>query len=440
VDGMNEPTRTFKKLQLSGWRQFASVDIDFHPRLTVLTGVNGVGKSTLLNILARHVGVERPYLSVPRRNKEGGFTYWIGRLTSSEWLSGAFALSGWSQKPKNQVGEVTYSDGASAQLVVPDNVGSSYQLNFVNQQPMIGIAISSHRPLPAYRQIPNIPFTGIDPDQAYANFQNESNTHYLGQRSDQSLIFHIKSAIAAWAVMGEGNSILQPNQKQLDAYIGFTDILRKILPESLGFLELSVRPPDVVMVTKSGDFLIDAASGGVAALIEFAALIYGCSIRPDVKGRPFVVTIDEPENHLHPSLQRSLFMKLVDAFPLTQFITATHSPFIVSSLKDSNVYVLRYNTLDTVTEKTEASRVASVRLDFANRAGTASEILRDILGVPSTLPQWVETDLNRIVAKYQTRTFDETMLQQLRKELHDTGLEELFSEALAGLARSLQQR
>src|ERR1700684_3254096 len=47
------------------------------------------------------------------------------------------------------------------------------------------------------------------------------------------------------------------------------------------------------------------------------------------------------ENHLHPSLQRSLFVKLVEAFPLTQFIIATHSPFIVSGLKDSNVYVLR---------------------------------------------------------------------------------------------------
>lgn len=435
---MAEPDRIFSKLQLAGWRQFASVEIEFHPRLTVLTGINGVGKSTLLNILARHVGVERPYLAVPRRNSEGGYTYWVGRLLSAEWLTGL--LRSWGDKPKNQVGELTYSDGSTAQLAVPENVGSSYQLSVTNQQEVKGIAITSHRPLPTYQPIPNIAFHGMHPDQAYGSFINESNLRYMGGHSDRSLIFHIKSALAAWAVMGEGNSILQADKKQKEAYDGFADILRKILPDSLGFLDLSVRPPDVVMVTRSGDFLIDAASGGVATLIEFSALIYGLSIRPDIKGKPFVVTIDEPENHLHPSLQRSLFVKLTEAFPLTQFITATHSPFIVSSLKDSSVYVLRYNTLESVAEKTEASRVVSTRLDYANRAGTASEILRDVLGVPTTLPQWVESDLNRIVAKYQTSIIDESNLKELREELRVAGLEELFSEALATLARNLPKK
>ncbi len=50
----------FKQLQLSGWRQFASVNLEFHSKLTVITGANGSGKSTLLNILAKHVGTERP--------------------------------------------------------------------------------------------------------------------------------------------------------------------------------------------------------------------------------------------------------------------------------------------------------------------------------------------------------------------------------------------
>ncbi|MGQ0518664.1 AAA family ATPase, partial [Bacillus sp. D-CC] len=56
----------------------------------------------------------------------------------------------------------------------------------------------------------------------------------------------------------------------------------------------------------------------------------------------FVVTIDEPENHLHPSMQRSLLNDFVKAFPKAQFIVVTHSPFIVSSIRESNVYALKH--------------------------------------------------------------------------------------------------
>lgn len=116
--------------------------------------------------------------------------------------------------------------------------------------------------------------------------------------------------------------MLKANQRQRDAYIGFVDILRRILPDSLGFIDLAIKPPEVVMITRSGAFLIDAVSGGVSTLIENAALIYSCSIQSNMAGKRFVVTFDEPENHLHPALQRELFPKLTSAFPQVQFITA----------------------------------------------------------------------------------------------------------------------
>ena len=49
----------------------------------------------------------------------------------------------------------------------------------------------------------------------------------------------------------------------------------------------------------------------------------------------FVVTIDEPEDHLHPIMQRTLMRRLLRTFPSAQFIIATHSPFMVASVKDS---------------------------------------------------------------------------------------------------------
>ncbi len=368
----------FKRLQIDGWRQFASVEINFHDRLTVLTGANGSGKSTLLNILSRHIGAERPYLSVPKRDDKGVISYLAGRLNwTSLWEA---ALGSWKWKVQNQVGEIEYSDNQSSPLLLPDSVGAQYQLTIPAQQQLFGLVIGSHRMMPSYQAIPHIPFEGILPENAYGAFANEAYNRYWGQNSNSSLMFQIKQAIAAWAVFGEGNSVLKADLGQRDAYNGFIEILKKVLPSDLGFTDLSFRPPDVILVTRSGEFLIDAASGGVTTLIEIAALIYGCSIRPEVKGKRFVVLFDEPENHLHPQLQRALFQNLTDAFPTVQFIVATHSPFIVSSLKESAVYVLRYRKVNDVVV-TEQSRVVSQKLDYTNRAGTASEILREVLGV-----------------------------------------------------------
>lgn len=41
----------FKRLKISDWRQFSNVDISFHPHLTVLTGANGAGKTTILTLI-----------------------------------------------------------------------------------------------------------------------------------------------------------------------------------------------------------------------------------------------------------------------------------------------------------------------------------------------------------------------------------------------------
>ena len=46
----------FRRLRISNWRQFRDLDLKFHGRLTVLTGANGAGKTTVLNLLSRHFG------------------------------------------------------------------------------------------------------------------------------------------------------------------------------------------------------------------------------------------------------------------------------------------------------------------------------------------------------------------------------------------------
>jgi predicted ATP-binding protein involved in virulence len=53
-----------------------------------------------------------------------------------------------------------------------------------------------------------------------------------------------------------------------------------------------------------------------------------------------IVLIDEIETHLHIDLQKKILPFLTSFFPKIQFIVTTHSPFVLTSLKDAIVYDL----------------------------------------------------------------------------------------------------
>ena len=54
-----------------------------------------------------------------------------------------------------------------------------------------------------------------------------------------------------------------------------------------------------------------------------------------------VVLVDEIDLHLHPKWQRDLVPTLSKVFPRVQFIVTTHSPHVLQSMADVNLYVLR---------------------------------------------------------------------------------------------------
>ncbi len=93
----------FKKLVINDWKQFNKVDIDFHPNLTVLTGANGSGKTTILNLLARHFGWEHAELATPAKDENTGVFRFFSRF---------FKIP---LKPSdNSIGELQYSDDKKA--------------------------------------------------------------------------------------------------------------------------------------------------------------------------------------------------------------------------------------------------------------------------------------------------------------------------------------
>jgi Predicted ATP-binding protein involved in virulence len=248
---------------------------------------------------------------------------------------------------------------------------------------------------------------------------SQSNKGRYFGGGDQPSSFFMKETLIAWSIFGRGNPDMEANEEMLSYYLGFERILIKILPKELRFKRFSIRNSEIVLECDTGEFLIDAASGGVSSIIDMAWQIYMYS---EDKTKKFTVLIDEVENHLHPSMQRHLLPDFVTAFPNVKFIVSTHSPLIVGSVKNSEVYVLRFNG---------NNKIVAEYLDFSNKAKSASEILDEVLGVSFTMPLWAENSLNEIVQKFLNKSeITEGDLGQMREELSQSGLENLMPRAI----------
>jgi len=369
---------TFKKLDLANWRQFASVHIDLDKQVTVITGQNSSGKTTLLNILGRHFGWNINFISTPYVSKKRKKKIWsdVIKIRDSEMDD--------KTNSTINVGSIKYSNDVICGLTTPKYVSSQYQLKFQNKKGVIGLHIPSHRPAISYQPISEIPTDPKTVQEIYQQFQQLLFLTY-GSQNVQNPGIILKQSLVSLSLFGEGNKSVIGNKEYEKLFVRFQDILRKILPDSLGFKRFEVRMPDVIIITKSGQFSLDAMSGGINDILGMAWQIhmYGAD------KESCTVLIDEPENHLHPSMQRSILPSFAKAFPDYKFIVATHSPFIVSSMLEAKVYGLVYN---------ENNKIISTEIGEADLSGTPNKILRDIFDISSNLPIWVEEKIKTLIA------------------------------------------
>jgi len=411
----------FSKLVIHHWRQFNQIEIDFHRQLTILTGANGSGKTTLLHLLNRHWGWNLPYVSSPPWKGKELRKHWAGFWGEDDIPP----LPNGTQPPKKdryQIGELAYSNGQKATLNVPVEVTEVFEVLGTPIGAVHGVYVPSHRPPYLFQEIKEIPVK-LDPkQQIFETYRNEIMFRFhVGQPSIDSPSYHLKRSLISLAVFGYGSAAVEPNEEAIKIFEGFENILRVMLPASLSFKSLKVRGPEVLLVTDTGEISLEAVSGGAAAVIDMAWQIHMYAQLCD----EFVVVIDEPEAHLHPALQQRLLPDLLTAFPKSQFVIATHSPFMVTSVQHSNVYVLNYNA---------EGKVDSTLLDKANKAGSADEILMDVLGVPSTIPQWAQTKIKAIVDEFSKGPLTQDSVSQLKTKMSTLGMGHLFPEVLATVA------
>lgn len=415
----------FTRLSIKDWRQFSNIDIVFHEHLTVLTGANGAGKTTVLNLLSKSTGWNPQFVSSYEKDEKGVSKYFNSLKSLGQKLFIKLTSTNDNQAIKNKLGELEFSDGLICDLVLPDNItNGTYGIEIKGGKTEKGVYVNSHRPNFPYKAVKSVPTSVATRQQIYSKY-NEFNKTFVfdtyRNANEVSATSLIKETLASLAIFGYGNQSVIPNETARKLFEGYVNILRIVLPPKLGFENISVNIPEVMLCTKTGNFPIDAVSGGISSIIDITWQLYMFADTSE----SFVALIDEPENHLHPELQKSFLGNLIKAFPNVQFIVATHNPFMISAVKESNVYVLDYN---------EEHKVFSTKLDYVNRAGTSNAILREVLGIDTSIPFWAENHLKQIIREYLAKDFTQDNLDNLRREMEEIGLAEFIPDTISQIA------
>jgi predicted ATP-binding protein involved in virulence len=170
-----------------------------------------------------------------------------------------------------------------------------------------------------------------------------------------------------------------------------------------------IRASQQMMVKKQGnELVVNQLSDGEKCLLA----LVGDLARRLATANPYlenplmgsgVALIDEIELHLHPKWQREIIPALIRTFPNCQFIVSTHSPQIVSHVKPDSIYVISATPDGVTLEQPENS--------FGR---DSNQILEDLMGV-SERPQAIKNGLSDLFRLIEQGNLESA--KQLRQNL-----------------------
>lgn len=307
-----------------------------HSPNLLITGKNGSGKTILLkavdNFLNKVKGDQA--LGFLSYSKYANFwrTQWEKASTQEEKSVAKVNMDKWVKKSDDMFGHIDLEFQDVAAMVEKHSRGE-----------FIFAFFDAHRKCDL--KVPKNPMKPVINPKADTNVTSTSQLLYF--LSD----LKIQESLAR----NEGET--EDADRIRDWFTSFENILKQIFQDKNLKLKFNYRDYSFLIQNEEKEFHFTEMSDGYTALIDIVAdLIMKMQTEGGVTRtyeKEGIVLIDEIENHLHLELQKNVMPLLTALFPNIQFIVTTHSPFVLSSMKNAMAYDLEHR--EPVIELTQYS-------------------------------------------------------------------------------------
>ncbi|MCF3571217.1 AAA family ATPase [Planktothrix agardhii 1803] len=315
------------RLTLTNFRAFEQAEFDFQPGMNLIVGINGVGKSTVLDALR---------IALSRVLPE--FTACIEKrlnFSTDDIMIGHDQLA---VEVNFQASEIPFICNVRVEkshevAIKPDSPQILQPIKTAENQPIV-VYFSTRRSI--------LTEAGLNPNRSLGN-QSAAFADALIPR-----MLRLREFTDWWLVqeelLGENSKLAQ---RRIDALNGavscffdwFTDLrVNRISGKSKKTTLLL----DKDGVTLNINQLSDGERGILALILDLVQRLLQANpdLEDPLQDGKALVLIDELDLHLHPRWQRMVVQKLTDIFPNCQFIATTHSPQIIGEVAPENVIIL----------------------------------------------------------------------------------------------------
>ena len=360
-----------QSVEIENYRAIEKVSLQLDPRLTVLHGENGYGKTSLLSAISVGLGAiptllpkvwgvsflktdRRQWRSLEVRITTTNGIAWRRTMGLGERQHVLRDRQPALRELKESIERIIRADREEAQPLDLPIVAFYDTDRAVFHQPQRRTGFKTE--FPRYAALQGALTAKTDFKEFFKWFYAKENEEFRGQRQHKDFRFRLE----------ELNAVRRAIKSMVP---GATDP------------RIETSPLRFVVSVKSGPgkpevLSLDMLSGGYRIVLALAAdlarrMAQGNPHLEDPLASEAIVLIDEVELHLHPSWQQRVLNDLSCTFPNTQFVVSTHSPQVLTTVKPEHI----------VTLGRENGKIVAQQASAATFGAEAGDVLSTLMGV-----------------------------------------------------------